>query len=166
MCERIFECPIGVAGVEGAQKDAKNDQRGLKPPRPCPALDDREMCVCSALRSYLARATHPSPDSVLFYNTLPNAGRAALAPTTPTSILRGRLSEAKVPALELQTYASNSLRKGGVSSAFAHGVPLEAIKRHGGWSSNAVNAYITDPVAQRLAIGRAIYFEPDSEEED
>ena len=84
----------------------------------------------------------------------------------PTSILRGRLSDAKVPALELQTYASNSLRKGGVSSAFAHGVPLEAIKRHGGWSSNAVNAYITDPVAQRLAIGRAIYFEPDSEEED
>ena len=76
---------------------AKNDQRGLKPPRPCPALGDREMCVCSAMRAYLARAVHTSGDAHLFYNTIPSAGRAALASTTPSSILRGRLKEAKVP---------------------------------------------------------------------
>ena len=79
------------------------------------------MCVVSAVRKYLALAFRlviprdkaREDNEILFYNTLPSARGKELATITPTSILRARLKQAKVPDAEICTYASNSLRKGG-----------------------------------------------------
>ena len=80
-------------------------------------------------------------------------------------MLCARLAQAGVPEDEVLSYASNSLRKGGVSRAHAHGVPKDAIKRHGGWSSDAVNAYITHSHAQRMEVVSAIYKESSSDDD-
>ena len=132
--------------------------------------------MCAAMGEYWALTPGAASDPLSFNTTQVRASASAaarvkaasgeaLAPTTPSSILRARLEEAKVPAAELKVYASTSLRKGGVSRAYAHGVSKEAIKSHGQWRSDAVEAYISPSRAQHFAVAKAIFMS-DSDGDD
>jgi hypothetical protein len=102
---------------------------------------------------------------LLFYNTQPERLGKQLASTTPTHVLRNNLKAGGMKAEEAKKYASNSLRKGGVSRAFAAGVDRLVIMRHGNWRSGAVDAYISISTEDELAMVDAILREDESESE-
>lgn len=54
--------------------------------------------------------------------------------------------------LNLGQFSAHSLRRGGATAAANGGVSLEAIKAHGRWKSDAVNAYIWPAPAVRMRI--------------
>jgi hypothetical protein len=76
-----------------------------------------------------------------------------LAATTPNHILKAALVSINV---DPRPYGSHSLRRGGVTTAVAAGVAMHVTVRHDNWKSNAVFAYVTDTVQQRLLVSRAI----------
>lgn len=148
-------------GVSIHVRKAKNDQERKGSDRPVPEFDgDPFLCPYKSLRKYLTLRDQRNP--MLFYNPrvpLKWGARAvgpALASTTPTHILRHRLQQAGVPELEMKKYASNSLRKGGATNAFSAGVSKLTIKRHGAWRSDAVDSYITVPVAENWKLVESI----------
>ena len=79
--------------------------------------------------------------------------RKPLAATTPNRILSKCLRRL---GIDPSPYGSHSLRRGGVTAAVAAGVALHVIARQGNWRSNAIFAYVTDTVSQRLAVSRAL----------
>ena len=62
----------------------------------------------------------------------------------------------KSVGLDPALYGSHSLRRGGASAAANAGVVSHVIARHGDWKSDAVFLYITDALANKLAVGDAI----------
>jgi hypothetical protein len=141
---------VASVTVNGTQRDAvtirvehaKNDQEGHGSDRTVPALPGSPMCMYSALLDYNSRRLYSC--GLMFYNTQNGKRGQRLSTKTPTYILRHRLTEAKMPASELAKYASNSLRKGGVTRAITEGNSRELVKQHGAWRSDAgVNAYIS-----------------------
>jgi hypothetical protein len=53
-------------------------------------------------------------------------------------------------------FGADSARRGGATAALAGGIPVHAAKRHGNWRSDAVFAYVVDPVMVRLSVSQAI----------
>ena len=144
---------------------AKNDQEKVGHTRIVPGQNDRLVCLCSALRKYVALRDSRVP--TLFYrlsdkNSL--ADKKPLASVTPSHILKKCLPN--LPAAESATYASNSLRKGGATAAFRAGVERLTIKRHGNWKSDAVDSYIQVSAADEIAMVDRILTEQDEEPED
>jgi integrase len=128
---------------------AKNDQAGRGSVRTVPKCDEPNLCLWSAVKRYLAyqnlddRFPGSFKPTTFFYNEQKgkNAGKP-LSTDTPRNTLRKWLKEANVPSDELYNYATNSLRKAGVSRAYGKGVDILTIKRHGAWKSDAVEKYI------------------------
>lgn len=152
-------------------RKAKNDQERKGSERPVPEFpDDRALCLWVTLKKYMALRDGRNPN--LFYNAKVPESRgarglaSALASTTPTFVLRERLEEAGMAVSELSRYASNSLRKGGASRAFSAGVSRLAIKRHGAWRSDAVDAYITVPMVDHIGLVDAILREEDVDDDE
>ncbi len=48
----------------------------------------------------------------------------------------------EVAGLDYSDYGSHSARRGGTTASYEAGVPINMIKMHGGWKSNAVERYI------------------------
>lgn len=48
----------------------------------------------------------------------------------------------EVASLDYSAYGSQSARRGGATAAFEAGVPMELVKQHGRWTSNAVERYL------------------------
>jgi len=69
------------------------------------------------------------------------SGGGELSGETVNKVLKNIMEVAGVSAEVSGDYATNSLRKGGVTAAFGAHVPREDIKAHGGWRSNAVDSY-------------------------
>lgn len=80
-------------------------------------------------------------------------GHRRLASTTPARVI---LECLRAIGVDPAPYGSHSLRRGGVTAAVAAGVQMHVIARHGNWRSNAVFAYVSDTVLQRLAVSRAL----------
>ena len=140
----------------------KNDQEGRGSQRTVPERPhDGDLCLYKAMRMY--ETVRDSKQELLFYNTQSRALGKRLASTTPTHALRSNLQAGGMSKEEAQKYASNSLRKGGTTRAFAAGVDRLVIKRHGNWKSDAVDAYITISTEEEAAMVDAIM--NDSEEE-
>ena len=127
------------------------------------------LCLHFALRQY--RALRDSKNPLLFYNkNVPMSQWARgvgppLASTTPTHIVRKRLGQLGLTTEALSKYASNSLRKGGATRANS-GINLLAVKRHGGWRSDAVEKYITTSMSEHWKIVHSILREDASDEDD
>jgi hypothetical protein len=134
---------VSRRAIEIDVTQAKNDQEGNGSQRLVPEVADKSLSLYDALDEY--EQLRNKRYQFLFYNTAFN-GHAGnqLASTTPSFVLRKRLTEAKVSKNDLTKYASNSLRKGGATSAFSAGFDRLLVKKHGAWKSDAgVNAYIT-----------------------
>ena len=82
--------------------------------------------------------------------------KGALKYTRARELLREVM--AKV-GLDVELYGLHSLRSGGATAAAAEGVPQRLIKRHGGWRSDAVNAYLEETVENVLAASKAVQLE-------
>ena len=76
-----------------------------------------------------------------------------LACDYPNTVLKRMV---KSVGLDPALYGSHSLRRGGASAAANAGVASHVIARHGDWKSDAVFLYITDALANKLAVGDAI----------
>ena len=77
----------------------------------------------------------------------------SLAHDYPNTVLKRMVAAI---GLRPEPYGSHSLRRGGASAAANAGITAHVIARHGDWHSDAVFVYITDALAQRLSVGRAI----------
>ena len=122
-------------------KWSKTRQHGLPTQKiPIPSLGKSPICPVKAWKGYLVRISKfaPAPSSPMLLSLHDPVGQAITAPTFRANFrLLLRLS-----LLDGFAYTPHSLRRGGATHSFQAGVPLQAIKRHGTWVSNAVNAYL------------------------
>ena len=112
----------------------------LRAPIPLPALGSSDICPLVTWRLYAERLRDVplTPASPLLLTTSPPLGKPITIP-----ILRALLRRAaQLAGLTAYHYTPHSLRRGGASFSFAAGVPLEHIKVHGTWTSEAVNRYL------------------------
>ena len=80
----------------------------------------------------------PSRTTPLLLTTAPPIGK-----TISASTLRAMFHQATLAAvLSDKNYTPHSLWRGGASFCFQAGVPIEHIKKHGTWSSQAVDRYL------------------------
>lgn len=67
-------------------------------------------------------------------------------------ILSGLNQHFPALAIQIQLFSSHSLRRGGVVAAFEAGVPVELLKAHGRWRSDAILLYLSVSTATRLSV--------------
>ena len=124
-------------------------------PIPLPALGESEVCPLTIWREYVnqLKPFPVGPNSPLLLSTDEPKGRIITI-----SRLRALLRRAAEAAgLSHLGFTPHSLRRGGASHSFLEGVPIENIKHHGTWQSDAVNRYLqatprfTTPVAKAFA---------------
>ena len=106
---------------------------------PIPDLGDTPSNPLAAWRQYREAigffATHKAP---LLLHTGPLAGR----PVTIQGLRDQFASVLALARLRHKGYMFHSLRRGGASFSFQAGVPLQDIKEHGTWTSEAVHRYL------------------------
>jgi len=132
---------------------AKNDQERKGSKRTVPKQDNPMYCLYSAMKKY--DEMRNKRYKLLVYNMQCNlkAGNQ-LSRVTATHILRRRLLKAcpQFTKEDLKRYASNSLRKAGVTAALAKGADRLVVQLHGGWlSAQSVDSYY---VPDKDAMGR------------
>ena len=122
---------------------------------PLPGLGSSHICPLKAWRMYnwVLRDHVVTKETPLLITTEPPVGR----PITIPSLRRIFHQAVDRAQLEDSGYTPHSLRRGGATFAYHAGVPIDAIKRHGTWRSDAVEAYLFSkpmfdtPVAARFA---------------
>ena len=120
---------------------------------PLTALIDQRICPVAAwtLYRHMLPGIIPSKTTPLLLTTAPPVGK-----TSSTSTLRAMFHRATQAAgLTDKNYTPHSLRRGGASFCFQAGVPLEHIKKHITWSSQAVNRYLLQHQAFQTPVAQA-----------
>jgi len=82
-----------------------------------------------------------------------NKHMLGLAAATPNAIIKSLLVSINV---DPNRYGSHSLRRGGVTAAVAAGINILVLARHGNWRSEAIYAYVSQSMYQRLSVSHAI----------
>ena len=128
-------------GVRFALKWSKTRQHSLPTQYiPIPSLGKSPLCAKSAWLDYvtlLAQAGVPNSSPLLLDTMSPDA-----APISASKFRASLRLALKRAGLEDRGYTPHSLRRGGASYSYQRGVPLDAIKHHGTWVSDSVNAYL------------------------
>ena len=128
-------------GVLLAIKWSKTRQAAaFKAPVPLPALGLSSVCPVATWQGYVEELSlvPRTPQSPLLLSTMGPPGRIITIP-----ILRALLRRAAhLAGLTHCHYTPHSWRRGGASFSFLAGVPLEHIKFHGTWTSDAINDYL------------------------
>ena len=115
---------------------------------PLSSLSDQRICPVAAwdLYRHMLPGINPSKTTPLLLTTAPPIGK-----TISASTLRAMFHRAtQIAGLSDRNYTPHSLRRGGASFCFQAGVPLEHIKKHGTWSSQAVDRYLLQHQAFHL----------------
>lgn len=112
------------------------------PPRyiPVAPLKDKAFCAVFWLKRWLMYAP-ASPSAPLF-----RLGRLPISYTTFQLALADLVSKAGIR----QKISSHSFRRGGATSLSAIGKPIEQIKERGGWRSDVVLTYISEPIQVKM----------------
>ena len=147
---------------------AKNDQEHKGSFRTVPKNESNpKMCPYTILKRYAQERNERY--TLFFYNLQWNLkSGAALSSKTPTHILRSYLTQLKVSPSEQKKYASNSLRKAGVTAAVASGADRVVIQRHAGWkSARTIESYnVGDPEAELALMDAILNGTEESDESD
>jgi integrase len=77
-----------------------------------------------------------------------------LAHATPNGIMKKLLIRIKV---DPKPYGSHSCRKGGCTTAAARGINIRVLMRHGRWTSDAIFAYISNSLEEKLSVSQSIF---------
>ena len=118
---------------------------------PLPFLGSSHLCPISALAAMI-QAIPASPNDPLFI--LPR--KTGPTPLTD-SVARKHLKTISLALALSPPLTFHAFRKAGASWAFHNGVPLEFIKKHGTWKSDAIHTYLlsspsfSSPVSQAFA---------------
>ena len=118
---------------------------------PLPFLGSSHLCPISALAAMI-QAIPASPNDPLFI--LPR--KTGPTPLTD-SVARKHLKTISSALALSPPLTFHAFRKAGASWAFHNGVPLEFIKKHGTWKSDAIHTYLlsfpsfSSPVSQAFA---------------
>ena len=120
---------------------------------PLPELGNSELCPLRAWRSYKRHLSdiEVTPDSPLLLTTVHPKGRTITIPMVRALLRRA----AEAAGLSSFQYTPHSLRRGGASCSFDLGLPLENIKFHGTWKSNAVDSYLKSRACFNSPVARA-----------
>jgi site-specific recombinase XerD len=73
---------------------------------------------------------------------------------TPNGIIKKLLIRIKV---DPSPYGSHSLRKGGCTIAARKGINIRVLMRHGRWTSDAIFAYISNSLEEKLSVSQAVF---------
>ena len=117
------------------------------------ALQDNRICPVATWELYrhMLPWVAPHKTTPLLLTTAPPVGK-----TISASTLRAMFHRAAESAgLSDKGYTPHSLRPGGASFCFQAGVPLEHIKKHGTWTSHAVDRYLLQHQAFQTPIAQA-----------
>ena len=120
---------------------------------PLSSLLDQRICPVAAWNIYrhMLPCVNPSRTTPLLLTTAPPIGK-----TISASTLRAMFHRATLAAgLSDKNYTPHSLRRGGASFCFQVGVPLDHIKKHGTWSSQAVDRYLLQHQAFQTPVALA-----------
>ena len=120
---------------------------------PLSSLSDQRICPVAAWNLYrhMLPGVSPSRTTPLLLTTAPPISKTISASTLRAMFLRATLAA----GLSDKNYTPHSLRRGGASFCFQAGVPLEHIKKHGTWSSQAVDRYLLQHQAFQTPVALA-----------
>ena len=121
-------------------------------PVPLSTLGSSELCPLTLWQDYVDRLSHLeiSPQMPFWLTTGSPTGKWVTVPMLRIMMRRA----AHLAGLSEFGYTPHGLRTGGASFSYLAGVPLDHIKFHGTWTSNAVEGYLVSqprfntPVAQ------------------
>jgi site-specific recombinase XerD len=77
-----------------------------------------------------------------------------LAHKTPNGIMKKMLERIDV---DPKPYGSHSCRKGGCTTAAARGINIRILMRHGRWKSDAIFAYISNSLEEKLSVSQSVF---------
>ena len=122
---------------------------------PLVALLDNRICPVATWQLYHHMLPWIPPDRAtpLLLTTAPPVGKSISASTLRAMFHRA----ADAAGLSSKRYTPHSLRRGGASFCFQAGVPLEHIKKHDTWTSNAVDRYLLQHQAIQTPIAQAFF---------
>ena len=101
-----------------------------------PSLPTSPLCPVRALKTVLSS---PAPSSSPLFTSPPPSPSVPITAPMVTSTLARLLSSM---GLNPSYYGFHAFRRSAVSWAADHNVPLQNLKAHGGWSSNAIHTYL------------------------
>lgn len=112
------------------------------PPRyiPIACLENKALCAVFWLKHWLKISPSPPTAPLFRLNHKPvkyNVFQSALSTLVSMSGIKQKIS-------------SHSFRRGGATFLSAIGLPIEKIKERGGWRSDAVMTYISEPVQVKM----------------
>ena len=137
----LLDVRLCDGGLQFHLKWSKTRQHSFPTQRiPIPSLGSSPLCPLSAWLTYTAllRQAGVPPNSPLLVSTVHPVG----IPLSASTFRNLFASALKCAGLEHRGYTPHSLRRGGASYSYRKGVPLDAIKLHGTWTSDAVNSYL------------------------
>ena len=114
------------------------------------------ICPVNLVHEYGQRIRHKQHDFVLSNIRRTKGGKFKAVGRLTYSNARTLLKQAmNAVGLEASAFGLHSLRSGGATAAAAGGISERLIKKHGGWKSEAVQAYIKDSLNDCLKASQA-----------
>jgi site-specific recombinase XerD len=77
-----------------------------------------------------------------------------LSHKTPNGIMKKLLERILI---DPKPFGSHSCRKGGCTAASARGINIRILMRHGRWKSDAIFAYISNTLEEKLSVSQAVF---------
>jgi hypothetical protein len=153
----------GVDYVELNIRKSKTDQRGQGAQVSITGLTKDGIRIAHYVSAWLRyRTAHGAvPEDALIVAW--DLDSRSLSPTTPIKTGQALAERLKLhlrdvlqrfPGLQVNpnAYGMHSLRRGGVMAAWHAGIPVEKIKDHGRWKSDAIRAYMHTTRSMRLQV--------------
>ena len=110
---------------------------------PVSTLDDKRLCPKNTWLEYSSAVGEPSdPVATPLLRTAVHPRGRTISASMLTRSIRQVINAA---GLSQMGYTPHSFRRGGASCSHHDGAPMEAIKHHGTWSSDAVHRYLLTP---------------------
>ena len=143
---------VGDKGLLVNLRWSKTNQFGEKVLQvPVLALPGSVLCPVTAYKRLLSLV--PVRDCDPAFCRLVNE---AVLPITYSQLQNFIKQQVSAIGLEASRYSSHSLRRGGVSFAFAAGAPGELIKKQGDWSSDAYLQYLQFSLQQKMSVAQLV----------
>ena len=110
---------------------------------PVSTLDDKRLCPRNTWLEYSSAVGEPSdPVATPLLRTAVHPRGRTISASMLTRSIRQVINAA---GLSQMGYTPHSFSRGGASCSHHDGAPMEAIKHHGTWSSDAVHRYLLTP---------------------
>lgn len=152
----------GQSYIELTIRKSKTDQRGQGAQVTISGVTTDQLNIAGYLQQWIQyrKSVGAAPTDPLFTAWDLDTRQLSASPITTGQALAERLKLhlgallQQYPDLQInpKAYGMHSLRRGGVMAAWQAGVPVDKIKAHGRWKSDAVRAYMQTTRSMRLQV--------------